>query len=383
MIVVLISRDKKRRKIVLPTPHANHPLGFQELLESHCNLFSDQNTGIKQFTASLNLKTNSKPVFQKSRPVPYAMVKDVDQEYDRLIKADILTPVTFSSWASPVVHVSKTNGAIRVCGDYKQVNNLIEDDGYKLPNVQDLFAKLAEQGSQPKVYSVIDLAGAFNQLFLDTEAAQLLTLNTHKGLLAPKRLCFGVKTAPVMFQATMDKILVGIPHQFCYIDDILIATDTVSEHMQVLKFLFERLLEFNVRLNATKCQFFRANVQYLGHVLSHDGVKPVQDKLEAMNSAPRPNNISELKSFLGIVNYYSKFVANLASNLHPLYALLHHKAEWKWSTECEQAFKYAKGVLTSDKVLAHYDHTKSLVLSVDASPYGLGAVISHQYDDGF
>ncbi|PIK43315.1 hypothetical protein BSL78_19832 [Apostichopus japonicus] len=308
----------RKSEIVLPTCQPCDPEGFRELLEKHRKLFSDKDTGIKDFTASLKLKPNAKSTYQKSRAVPYSMVDKVEQEYNRLIEADILTPVTSSKWASPTVHVPKANGSVRVCGDYKQVNSVIEDDGYKLPNVQDLFAKLAQEGSQPKVYSVIDLTGAFNQLFLDAESAQLLVLNTHKGLLAPKRLCFGVKTAPVLFQSTMDKILTGIPHVFCYVDDILVATNNVEEHLKILRLLFDRLDKYNVRLNASKCQFFKPQVQYLGHDLSGKGIQPVQDKIEAIMRAPRPTNVSELKSFLGIVNYYGKFVENLASKLHPL-----------------------------------------------------------------
>ncbi|PIK47183.1 hypothetical protein BSL78_15953 [Apostichopus japonicus] len=180
----------------------------------------------------------------------------------------------------------------------------------------------------------------------------------------------------------MDKILTGIPHVFCYVDDILVATNNVEEHLKILRLLFDRLDKYNVRLNASKCQFFKPQVQYLGHDLSGKGIQPVQDKIEAIMRAPRPTNVSELKSFLGIVNYYGKFVENLASKLHPLYTLLQHKSEWSWSNECEQAFMYVKTVLTGDKVLIHYDPTKTLVLSVDASPYGLGAIISHKLSDG-
>ncbi|PIK44829.1 hypothetical protein BSL78_18308 [Apostichopus japonicus] len=165
-------------------------------------------------------------------------------------------------------------------------------------------------------------------------------------------------------------------------DDTFDATNNVEEHLKILRLLFDRLDKYNVRLNASKCQFFKPQVQYLGHDLSDKGIQPVQDKIEAIMRAPRPTNVSELKSFLGIVNYYGKFVENLASKLHPLYTLLQHKSEWSWSNECEQAFMYVKTVLTGDKVLIHYDTTKTLVLSVDASPYGLGAIISHKLSDG-
>ena len=359
----------------------NLPTNFQKLLEQKKNLFSSQDTGIKHFKASLKLKPGAKPCFQRDRPVPYSLLNTVETEYKRLINADVLYPVTSSAWASPVVVVPKAQGGVRICGDYKGVNEMIENDGYKLPNLQDMFVKIAQNG-QPRVYSVLDLQGAFNQLYLDEESAQLLVLNTHKGLMGAKRLCFGVKTAPAQFQATIDKILAGIPHVYCYIDDILIATDSVNDHLKVMSQIFQRLEDFNVRLNKSKCMFFRNQVQYLGHLLCPEGIKPLQNKLDAILKAPRPTDVTELKSFLGLVNFYGKFLPNLSTVLNPLYALLHHTAKWKWSTQCDEAFKLVKQMLVGDKVLIHYDSRKPLVLSVDASPYGLGAVLSHRLPDG-
>lgn len=352
------------------------------LLKEYKVLFSKVTTGIKLFTASFKLKPEAKPVYQRARPVPYSMIGDAEKEYDRLIDADIFFPVSHSNWASPVVHVPKAQGAVRVCGDYKAINEVIEDDGYKLPNTLDLFAKFAQGGKQPCVYSVIDLAGAFNQLLLDDDSAKLMVLNTHRGLMGTKRLCFGVKTAPAQFQAAMDKILTGIPHVFCYIDDILVATDSVEEHLRVLKSVFNRLAKFNVKLNGEKCLFLKPKIRYLGHILSSDGVRPIQQKVEAIQKAPRPKDVSELKSLLGAINYYGRFMPNLATLLQPLYGLLHHTAEWVWSRDCDKAFQEVKVLLTGDNVLVHFDLNKPLVLSTDASPYGLGAVLSHRLSDG-
>ena len=184
------------------------------------------------------------------------------------------------------------------------------------------MAKLAQGGSQPKVFSVLDLSGAFNQLLLDKDAARLLVLNTHKGLFGTSRLTYGVKVAPAQFQSCMDKILAGIDKVFCYIDDILIATSSVEEHMQVLRKVFERLDKFNVKLNHAKSMFLRSEVKYLGYVLTSEGLKPLESNVDAILRAPEPQNVSELKSFLGMVNFYAKFVPNLATQLHPLYGLL-------------------------------------------------------------
>ena len=139
---------------------------------------STQGASIKGFKGSLKLKEGVKPVFMKDRPVPYSLVEKVEKEYDRLVESDILYPVSSSNRASPVVHIPKSDGSLRVCGDYKGINERIEDDVYKLPNLQDMFALLSQNGGLPDTFPVIDLASAFNQQFLDEESSLLLTINT-------------------------------------------------------------------------------------------------------------------------------------------------------------------------------------------------------------
>jgi transposase InsO family protein len=359
------------------------PPEFKTLVKENRKLFTQKGSGIKEFRATLHLKPNATPVFQKARPVPYSLVAGVDQEYDRLIKADVLFPVTHSAWASPVVHVPKSDGAIRVCGDYKGVNEQLEDDGYKLPNIQDMFALLSYQEGPPTMFSTLDLAGAFNQLLLDNKSSELLTLNTRRGLLSSKRLCFGIKTAPAQFQRVMEQILSGIQGVMVFIDDILVATKgSVHDHTAVLKEVFTRLAKYNVRLNGDKCHFFQDKLKYMGHMLSANGISPVEGKLDAIKKAERPQSVTQLRSFLGMVNFYGKFINNLASELHPLFQLLKQDTPWKWTTKCDEVFNRVKDVISSDQVLVHYDPNKELVLSVDASPYGVGAVLSHRMGNG-
>ena len=298
----------------------------------HKMLFSTQGSGIKGFKGFLKLKEGVKPVFMKDRPVPYSLVEKVEKEYDRLVESDILYPVSSSNWASPVVYVPKSGGSLRVCGDYKGINESVEDDVHKLPNIQDMFAVLSQNGAVPDTFSVIDLASAFNQLFLDEESSQLLTINTRKGLFRSKRLAFGVKTATSQIQRVMDSILSGIKSVMVRVDDILVATSGgVIPHMEVIKQVFGRLTKHNVKLNGLKCQFFQAQVKYMGHILSKEGIRRVKSKLDAIRLAPRPTDVSQLRSFLGMLNYYSKFIKDFSSKMHPLYQLLSNKTEWLWS----------------------------------------------------
>ena len=292
------------------------PAEFNDLLQEHKNLFSSRGSGIKDLIGSLKLKEGAKLVFRKDRPVPYSLVKKVEKEYDRLVQSDILYPVSSTKWASPVVHVPKSDGSIRVCWDYKA--KCIEDDVHKLLNVQDMFSMLSQDGANPDTFSVTDLASAFNQLFLDEESTELLTINTRKSLFKSKRLCFSVKTATSQFQRVMDSTLSGIKGVMVRVDDILVATSGgVTTHVGVIKQVFSRLAKLNVKLkNGPKCQFFQAQVKYMGHILSKQGISPVNSKLDAVRLAPRPKDVSQLRSFLAMLDY-SKFIKDISSQLHP------------------------------------------------------------------
>jgi transposase InsO family protein len=180
----------------------------------------------------------------------------------------------------------------------------------------------------------------------------------------------------------MENILQGLPHVCIYIDDILVTGSTTDEHLHNLEEVLTRLENANARLKRKKCEFMLPSVEYLGHRISAKGLQPTDAKVQAIRNAPSPRNVSQLKSFLGLLNYYCKFLPNLSSTLAPLYKLLHKNTAWCWTTEQQQAFQHAKDSLTSDCLLVHYDPTKELILACDASPYGVGAVLSHKTKDG-
>ena len=300
------------------------------------------------------------------------------QELERLQSEGVIQTVKHSDWASPVV---KRDGSIRICGDFKiTVNQVANRDIYPLPRSEDLFNKLA--GGQ--AFSKLDLSHAYQQIVLSEESRKLVTINTSLGLFQYNRLPFGVSAAPAIFQHTMETLLQGMEHVCVYIDDILLTGATEEEHIKTLDEVLQRLETAGVRLKQSKCAFMKSEVEFLGHRVTRHGVQPTEDKVRAVSRAPTPTNVSQLRSFLGLMNYYSRFLPNLSSTLAPLYLLLQKSsyASWFWGTEQQKAFESAKAQLSSDTLLVYYCGDKPLLLSCDASSYGLGAVLSHRMEDG-
>ena len=355
------------------------PPGLQPLLQKYTAVFTEELGTMKEFSAKLAVRPGAKPRFHRPRSVPYALKEAVEQELDRMERLGVIEKVSHSNWAAPVVAVPKRDGTIRLCGDYKvTVNHELEVDQYPLPQPEDLMACLT--GGQK--FSKLDLSAAYQQMPLDDESRHLTTINTHRGLYQFARLPFGIASAPAVFQKAMDVILQGIPHTICYLDDILVTGVTDEDHLRNLGEVLDRLQRHGICLKQGKCAFMQASVEYLGHLVDAQGIHVTSGKVEAVRQAPSPSNVTELKSFLGLLNYYGKFIPHLSTLLHPLNALLKEGQTWNWSQECEAVFQEAKRQLSSAPVLVHYDPSLPIRLAGDASSYGIGAVLSHVLPDG-
>ncbi len=252
---------------------------------------------------------------------------------------------------------------------------MLEEDRYPLPRPEDLFATLA--GGQK--FTTLDLSQAYNQLVLDEKSQKLVVVNTHKGLYRYTRLPFGVSS---LFQRVMDQILQGMEQVTCYIDDILITGPSQEAHLGNLREVLRRLREHGVQLKREKCRYLEDSVEYLGHRIDANGLHATDSKLRAIREAPQPRNVQELRAFLGLVNYYGRFIPNRASLTKPLTRLLYKDSPWQWTRECSDVFNNVKDVLVSSNCVTHYNPSLPLRLAADASAYGLGAVISHVMKDG-
>lgn len=349
-----------------------------DVLEVHSEVFKDELGTLRDIKATILVDPEVRPKFYKSRPLPFVMKARVDAELDRLEKAKIITPVKHSEWAAPIVPVEKKDGTIRLCGDYKlTVNQATSTDRYPLPRIEELMATL----SGGTVFSKIDLASAYQQVLLDDESKQPLTINTHRGLYVYNRLAFGVSSAPSIFQRIMENIMrdLGV---VVYLDDLLVTGKTEQEHLEKLHKVLQRLQDSGLRVKKGKCEFGKKQIEYLGHILNSEGIYPSPAKVKAIKEAPAPTCVRELRAFLGLVNYYGKFLPNQSTLLAPLYRLLRSQVPWEWKGREQKAFDKCKESLTSDKVLVHYDLNLPVTLACDASAYGMGAVIQHKMPSG-
>jgi transposase InsO family protein len=288
--------------------------------------------------------------------------------------------VYYASSACPIVPVKKKgsddqNVKIRITGNFAATyNKCAELYQYPIPKIEDLHAAL--RGC--KVFSVLDMSQAYHQIPISAESQKYLTINTHLGLFSFTRLPNGVHSGPAIFQQIMDTVLAGVPKTICYLDDILVAGANHEEHLRNLSLVFKKLYDAGFRLHKEKCNFECSKVTYLGHVIDAEGLHPTEDKVKTIQEAQPPKDKSQLKSFLGLLMFYSRFIPFHAKLLAPLNRLLRDNVNWKWGQLEEGAFCAAKKALLNSQTLVHYDSELPLYLSCDASSYGVGAVLSHK-----
>ena len=357
----------------------NPPSALQSVLAKYPDVFMEGLGTLKGVKAKIYVDQGAEPKNIKATSVPYALKTNVELELERLEREGIISPVEFSEWAAPIVPVAKPNGTVRICGDYKlTVNQVTKLDNYPIPKTEDLLATL---GGGEK-FTKLDMSQAYQQMTLDEESRKFTTINTHKGLFQYNRLPFGVSTAPGIFQRIMENLLQGIPNVIVRMDDILISGKDDDHHMPNLEAVLKKLSEAGLRLRKEKCFFMVPEVTYCGYVINGHGIKPVEAKVDAIQNAPVPENVTQLRAFLGMLNYYHRFLPDIATVLEPLHKLLRQGTKWCWKTEQQMAFDKSKKPLQSANLLVHFQPDLELILASDASDYGVGAVLSHRIADG-
>lgn len=339
----------------------------------------------KNVLIEIPIDDTQKPVSQPYRRIPIPIVEKIEKKIKELLDSDIIEEVREpSKWVSPVVPIQKDNGELRLCVDMRRANAAIMRENHPLPTMEHLLPKIRKA----KYFTKLDIKNAFHQAELHPNSRHVTTFITSKGLYRYKRLMFGISSAPELFQKIMEKMLIQCEGSINFIDDILVFGSTENEHDSRLKIVLEVLKENNVLLNETKCIYKVQKVNFLGHELKPDGVRPLKKYIESIAAFRVPKTIEELQSFLGLANYINKWIPNLATITEPLKQLLRKKigknaniAEY-WTADQDQAFNHLKKALTKIHTLGYYDVKDNTQVIADASPVGLGAVLVQSDNHG-
>ena len=319
------------------------------------------------------------PIKQRPYRTAPACNAEIERQVNDMLLHGVIEPST-SPWSSPVVLVKKKDGSYRFAVDYRKLNKVTKPIHFPLPRLDDALDIMGKS----TIFSTLDLFSGFWQIPLDEESQEKSTFTTHFGSFSWKRMPFGLQGAPGSFQSLMNRVLAGLTFKMClvFIDDIICLSQNFEDHLSHLTMIFDRIRKAGLRLKPSKCHFAAARVNYLGHVVSKDGVSVDPAKIDLVKNFPTPKSQHDVRSFLGLANYYRRFVKNFSQIAAPLNDLLKKDTKMNWNASAEEAFQTLKQALTSAPVLAFPDFAKQFILYTDASNRAIGYVLGQRDDEG-
>ena len=321
--------------------------------------------------------TTGPPVTSPPYRAPPANKEVIEKHVKELLNSGIISP-SASPYSSPVIIVDKPDGGKRMVIDYRKLNKQTVKDRYPLPRIDDTIDAL--HGA--KYFTTLDLLSGFYQVEIDEPSRAKTAFITPQGLYEFNRLPMGLANSPSVFQRALNFILRMYISIFCliYLDDIIIYSKTLSEHLVHIEKVLKCLKAAGLKVKISKCQFAQTEVKYLGHIVSADGVRPNPEKVKSIEEFPSPKNVDELRTVVGMLSYYRKFIRNFAEIAHPMTKLQKKDIKFEWTSEQENAFKILKDKLTEPPILGYPSFQLPFIVYTDASGWGVGAVLSQKQD---
>lgn len=319
-----------------------------------------------------------KPILQKGYKETLDKKKFIRKEIEKMLAVGRIRP-SYSPWASPVTLATKKNGSYRFCIDYRAVNRVTKTDAYPLPRIDELL----ERYETSKWFTSLDLAAGFHQVEMAEEDKEKTAFICSLGLYEFNVMPFGLKNAPGTFQRVMNKVLYEYIGDFVevYVDDIMIHSKNFEEHIEHVEKVLQKLKENNLVIKLKKSRFCTQQIEFLGHEIGKDGVKPNKKKTEAIDRIKEPQTIKELRSFLGLCSYYRRFIKEFAKKARPLYKLLEKDTKYEWTNDQQEAFEILKQCLIKNPILSHPNFDKEFILITDASMEGLGVILAQKNEE--
>lgn len=344
---------------------------FNELLSEYKDIFQ-RNTHPTPF-AEHKIETGSHPpISVKPYRLSPARQQQLREKLDEMIENDIIEECD-SPWSAPVILVPKGDNDVRVCVDYRRLNEITKPDRYPLPRIDDLL----HQAKAMPYMSTIDLQSGYWQILVQLKDQDKTSFVSPFGTFRFKRMPFGLRNAPATFQRLMDKFIQGLKAKsvLSYLDDLICRSFSFCAHIEDIREVFEKLRKFNLRANRQKCNFGCPEVKYLGHLIVPEGIKTNQEKISAIANLPEPKNLKQLISFLQTASWYRRFIHKFAEIARPLTNLTKKKVGWQWNQEQRDAFNQLKSALTTAPVLKQADSDLPFTIKTDASQYAIGAAL--------
>ena len=345
---------------------------FYQLLDQYPDVTTPSFT-IKEVKHGIrhHIPTNGFPVQSRARRLNPEKLAVAKEELGKLEALGICYRGK-SEWASPLMVTTKPDGGWRVCGDYRRLNAMTPDDRYPVRTLQDFTSELHGK----RWFSKIDLLKGFHQIPVADEDVEKTGVITPFGLFLFPRTPFGLKNAGQDFQRLMDSIFGDIPYIFVYIDDILIASETKERHLADVKLCLDHLRENGLVVSRKKCILGKSSLEFLGYHVDHNGISPLPERVSAIRDFVRPTSVKELQRFLGMINYYRRFIPKAAHHMHYLFEALKGKPkDLHWNERCNQSFVAIKEALAAATLLHHPRSGSHLALTTDASKLAVGGVL--------